>query len=400
MLKKILQFILILGIIRIFIFTQLYNKKGNNNILTLSELQEDYNYMWYILENNFIHIQDGELAEQRGVNIVKIREKYYNNLNNLSGDIYDYYTYLDSMFNELTNNIPLGHLGLIPVYSYEFFPRSYPKIFDKNTKKHTDFTYNYIAKKTGEIFREDQNYWKPYHTSIIEDGEIAYIGLTSMLPISDLDKINLLEFYKEISEYGYLIIDIQNNPGGSTSVWMDNIVKPNVNETVRFINYKLFMGGDYNLKYSDTFEKVPLGNIEDFYLYDSIDSNTSKYLDYYYEDYIDIEPLYDEKIFKGEIFVLINEKNYSAADNFAYFCKQTNFAKLIGRNTNGGGTTSTMSLPIILPNSGIVIRYDHYFAINDDGSSSEKFGTSPDIYVSEGENIYSFAVDYIKNITR
>ena len=88
--------------------------------------------------------------------------------------------------------------------------------------------------------------------------------------------------------------------------------------------------------------------------------------------------------FNGKIYLIIDEYVFSAADEFARFCKQSNFATLVGTRTTGSGGNNTMFMT--LPNSGLMLRFEGEMLLNKDGTSQYETGTIPDIEVQKEES--------------
>ena len=87
-------------------------------------------------------------------------------------------------------------------------------------------------------------------------------------------------------------------------------------------------------------------------------------------------------IFDGDIYVLIDNFCFSAADMFANAVKRIGYATLVGTNTAGGGAAYIAPLTIRLPNSDMKFRVEAEMVINPDGSINELVGTPPDIELS------------------
>ena len=67
------------------------------------------------------------------------------------------------------------------------------------------------------------------------------------------------------------------------------------------------------------------------------------------------------------------------------FSKATGFAALVGQRTGGDGIGED-PIPIVLPNSGLIVRYSAVYGVTADGTGSQEFGTEPDFYSAEGES--------------
>jgi C-terminal processing protease CtpA/Prc len=92
----------------------------------------------------------------------------------------------------------------------------------------------------------------------------------------------------------------------------------------------------------------------------------------------EIEPK-DPYNFNGDIYVLVNDRSYSAAEGYAINVKKTGYAKLVGTNTPGGAAAYVRPHFITLPNSGMKFVVEADMVINPDGSIVEIVGTAPDI---------------------
>ncbi len=86
----------------------------------------------------------------------------------------------------------------------------------------------------------------------------------------------------------------------------------------------------------------------------------------------------NEISYNGNIAVLTDEYTYSAADAFALFCKETNFAKLFGKPTGGDGIAPS-SVCYVLPNSKLVIQFQQNLGIDYKGDAIDETKTQPDV---------------------
>lgn len=106
----------------------------------------------------------------------------------------------------------------------------------------------------------------------------------------------------------------------------------------------------------------------------------------YRSGYRPIMPSEDGIKFKGKIWVIVDTYSASAADEFAIFCRNTNFATVVGSSRTGGSGIGLAPVSFVLPNSGLVIRLDLAHGINSDGTLNTLMGTEPDIYVPSGRS--------------
>lgn len=97
------------------------------------------------------------------------------------------------------------------------------------------------------------------------------------------------------------------------------------------------------------------------------------------------EPSGKEKMLKGKLWLLVSDTVFSSSEYAAIFSKATGFMTLVGTRTGGEGIGSD-PLPILLPNSGLIVQYAAEYGALPDGSGSQEYGTMPDILSSEGES--------------
>ena len=101
-----------------------------------------------------------------------------------------------------------------------------------------------------------------------------------------------------------------------------------------------------------------------------------------------IEPSRDGPIFQGKIWILTNERTSSAAEVATLFSKYAGFAVIVGETTRGvtgGGTTSGR---IVMPNTGILIRYDLTYKTDSRGRALDEIGVLPHHHICPDEDAF------------
>lgn len=233
---------------------------------------------------------------------------------------------------------------------------------------------------------------KLYNTQIIEKDKIAYIKISSFsYEYVDKDKEGIYSFFKSIKDYPYLIIDIRGNGGGSESYYIENIVSPLIDKEMSAEFYLLFRGGK-EIRPFLTSKKILKKSI----------NKLPKGLNYPEE----IKDMFagfiksERKIhpqnsvgFKGKIYLLVDDRVYSSAETFSAFSKASGFATLIGTETGGDGIGIDPAF-LVLPNSGLLIRFSIDMGLNPDGTSNEEYHTQPDIYVEIKEKDFKNYIEY------
>ena len=94
-------------------------------------------------------------------------------------------------------------------------------------------------------------------------------------------------------------------------------------------------------------------------------------LDLFVVDTYKVEPSGEKKALKGKT-VDAGTKMYSSSEYAAMFTKHHRFATLVGQTTGGDGIGSE-PLPIVLKNSGLIVRYSPVYELPPDGAGSEEF---------------------------
>ena len=225
---------------------------------------------------------------------------------------------------------------------------------------------------------------------VLIDGEVAYIGVERFIHYNiEHDQELIFAFLREVSDFDHLIIDLRGNPGGFTRYFIQNFMMPIMYEAVEFSIYSMFVGGDRNLEWVGA-------HIADHYLWSGNERlvwsaedrmsvgffphmNTADLgiLDYISPHHVVIEPG-DERLFYGKVWILVDEASASAAEIAAMYARAANFATIVGEPTRGvvgGGFVSFFSLP----NTGLVVRHDIGYFIDEHGRAINEFGVIPGI---------------------
>lgn len=120
-----------------------------------------------------------------------------------------------------------------------------------------------------------------------------------------------------------------------------------------------------------------------------------KEFSYYIKDTIVINPDESKRDngYEGKIFLLVDEDVFSAAEGFASFVKNTEFATIVGTQTGGDGITLGV-INSVLPNSGLVFTYTNTLGYDPTGEINEEHPTTPDIESAS----YRQSIEIIENM--
>ncbi|HCO67695.1 MAG TPA: hypothetical protein DIT04_08085 [Dysgonomonas sp.] len=364
--------------------------------LQLSEEQKvnDFLYLYETMQANYPYF--GKAKRKSGVDWLGKKEEYIQRVRSTASDSVYLHTLID-ILRELKD----GHTDLSPTLMYEGFLTGYKQIA-------IDIPRYSAWVETLEESIPQVEYWsemmkpKPktendtsitenssreisqYSDTIMADKGIAIMRIPSIaMELIEQDKPKIEKFIDNLKGVKNLIIDIQGNGGGSTSYWSDMIVARLIKDTIVSPVYYGIKGGELNRKYyeGDFTTKKKLDKDNPFYSKihsDLLDGS------YYFIEEADSVPPNNPVAFDGDIYLLVDKRVFSSAEGFAYFCKNTGWAKVAGQTTAGDGVGSVPVLAL-LPESHILVRFPVTAGLNADGSINSEAGTTPDIII-EGEN--------------
>ncbi len=408
-------------LILLFIITSIFISKKRDTIsgfISAEKMKADYEYFWDFIYNGYPF---SEVCERKGIDLKEIQQAGYRYLSDPMMQ-HGYYSFYKDLCRKITINRYIGHL-----YPSDYF--DYKKIFKQTTaqiplREQEALIDNFYASmpKTG-AFAEKNNmlyagnkninpplmgtrkYSKP-HTKIINTDYIAYIKINSFLITEGEEKREYLkvleDFFIKTADYKHIIIDIQDNGGGYTCNY-EAIISPNIKENMNVVSYGLYNGNKYTDIYLDMFFKnYKSENINRYEVPNIENCGTAKNdKAYRLEEIIEAHPIMGYQPCEGKKFwLLISSDVYSGADSFADVCKKTGFATVVGERTGGGGTNGLWPMYIVLPNSGLLIKFDFMYGLTDDGYCTDEFGTAPDIYNLPGKNALETCLETIKNLER
>jgi len=235
-------------------------------------------------------------------------------------------------------------------------------------------------------------------TQIIETDSIAYLSLLCLLYIPESEIMQMRNFYKEITDFEHLIIDLRGNVGGSMIWFYDLILNPlrPGRETITVDSYFLTPFG----MHTQRMIRLPLQTDNLFIMsmeFNIIDTDLRPFNEILEESYlpllhpstlnrnhygfrvqlrIDYTPFYltamedIDVIFNGHVWLLIDEWMFSAAHVSAWVAKESGFATLVGTNT-GGAFGGSPRYRVRLPHSGFSFEMDFFNILDSRGYAIE-----------------------------
>ncbi len=235
------------------------------------------------------------------------------------------------------------------------------------------------------------------------EGNIGYINIPRMY---HYDEVEGLEDFMENTLKSFLvtkalIIDIRNNPGGGREIlqtfaryilqpaqspWVANVAYLRTNKNI--IGDEESMSGRYLYSYesekltNDDRRAIDQFN-ESFKLQKTFDS--SKFSAPFYMVLNNGNERYAKPV-----YILVNEKSFSAATVFTSAFKSLPNVKIVGETTDG---SSGNSRKLHLKNSNIRVKVSTMLSFQRNGKTLDGNGTIPDILISEDEEQVLKGVD-------
>jgi C-terminal processing protease CtpA/Prc len=227
------------------------------------------------------------------------------------------------------------------------------------------------------------------------DGNIGYISIPAMTSYRRLEGFETFieNTVKNFSNKKALIIDVRNNPGGSREVlqtfanfivqpaqspWVANVAYLRTNDTKMIEDES--MNGRYLYAYSSSeLTNTDRKSIEKFNKKFKLKStfDTSKFSSPFYM------VLHNgEKPYSKPIYILVNEKSFSAATVFTSAFKGLPNVKIVGITTDG---SSGNSKKMYLSNSGIRVKVSTMLSFQRNGKTLDGNGTIPDIIIPKNK---------------
>ncbi|MCG8331390.1 MAG: S41 family peptidase [Chitinophagales bacterium] len=390
----------------LYLFISLQQLMGQEHFEPLTKKQklEDFQYLHEELKAAYPYFDVNKRLF--GIDWLANKKEYRSLIKKATSDSAFYQT-LAYILNDLNN----GHTDMYPNLYYDYFYTAYKEAVEgypaiqpyvdelEKTSQERCAYWNRITKindlesQESDIPNEDAS--AEASNILIEFDNSNSVAVLQIKSFSyeyiDTDAAVLSDFFEKAHQYDHLLIDIRGNIGGDDHYWQELLVAFLIEKPIDYPIVFAYKDSERFITF-----KQPEQDIRDFSaLQDEIkrqsnvDFNFSnmpeelKSGQYSFTTYFNtVEPNQSGKKYDGQIYLLVDGLVYSSAESFAYFCKATRFAKVIGEKTGGDGI-GTDPLILTLPNSGIVIRFTGEMALNSDGSSNEEMKTMPDIYIQD-----------------
>lgn len=189
-----------------------------------------------------------------------------------------------------------------------------------------------------------------------------------------------------------IIIDLRGNPGGHDNVWWDGVMRYLYSGIIKNTEYYSYKNGKYNQSiYQDKQEKnsvkLDVQLDKGAYIIESVDEYESKF------------EYNSTPRFKGNVWILTDDKVASAAEKAVVIAKKHNLATVVGTRTMGRGIGKPPVM-FALPNSGLIIQYSAAVGFNDDLTYNDLQGTAPNIELKPREDALDVCFAEIEKVSK
>lgn len=337
---------------------------------TKEELLEDYDQLWKDLKINYPFFP---VLEEEGIDLEQVYQKGREQIESRVSDLNGFLHVLKSAFWEMQN---FAHLQILSNQAIESIKLGYEneEYCEQGSpwlqimcKPQVETTY---AQNDMQTLLPDAEIDIPVDADYLAEIETLYFHFKTFgMSIVERDRHMIRDYAAALGDVPikHIIFDITGNPGGSTAYWQDDIVAlfPGEYTYEQTVFYK-----DTPLNqffYKDVLDYTPISEFPaDSDLPDFVEQLQLSYFTKLEESAGQSEDALAPELSDAKRWVLIDQKCYSASDQFAHFCKETGWATLVGTAAKGDGTLNT------------------------------KRGTAPDIFVKGGERPLDACIRMIK----
>lgn len=402
--------------------------------LTAAERAEDFHNFWDILRNAYPMLP---YLERKGAQADEVEAEYAERLNELalSDDPQSSINFYAEQIRRLEGAEGMvGHLSVVGL-SNDLLNSDYQTYCYMKEQQQSDpwqqmmssffenpavLQFYQLKKEAREDESKPPSMKIPNNLSFMSNAaeNWAYVAIHSFLNDRNDDEAPLRDFFVSSEKLGIrnMIVDLRGNLGGYNDYWLNNIVAPNICQPLQIENIGLYQENyrtrPFMAYYASTsFEEDMAAMLEAGPLPSLIfnwnrrerklpplpalvESDVSG-LDKAFQETIRVDKTEEQPLFTGQFWLLCDRDSYSASEYFLSFAKRTGFARIVGEESGGDGSC-VVTIYSLLPNSGLLLRYNVLYGLNPDGSCSEEHATAPDVPVTPGEDALSRCLELIK----
>lgn len=378
--------------------------ENNSFMFTKEEFLADYDMMWETLEKNYYFFP---ILENKGIDIEALKNSTRQQLMEKVEDLDDFRSLLGKMFMQMEH---FAHLGLVGTTTFNTYQKLYNTDGVKNNgwqkvlqNQQTQELYQYLKEQETQVSEEEFEYPEVKCSYDIERKAVIFKIATFTDAVVERDEDFIRGYVETLGdvEIDHVIFDLSGNGGGNDMYWMENIVEP-FGEDYEWTDW-LYVR-DTEMMISFFFDEFfscspePVENISGHPLPGFVEElGLTHYIANFQK--LSSAPSLPKNVLDASRWIIIDGGVCSSAENFVEFCKEMEWATLVGQPTLGDGSGITPVL-YALPNTGLLIRFRGTAGENPDGTLNTLAGTKPDVFVrpSNGKYFGKSSLEVIKQM--
>lgn len=384
---------------------------GIKTVFTKQELLEDYDQLWNDLGEYYPFFP---VLEEEGIDLEQLYQKGREQIESRVSDPQGLMFVLKSVFGQMRGFAHLqvadqntvnalkyayqqGEMQFEPWYSIIQKPQVqaiYGRMTDAENR--SEMQGGFAADESGLPDAQDRF---TVDASYIPDLKTVYYHFKSFdTSFMERDRNMIHDHLESLGNVPieHVIIDVTGNAGGNTEYWKENIVGLFPGDYL-WESYVFYNDTEINRYfYKDMLDYTPISEFPEH-------KKLPAFVDWlqlsYFTKIEDVigqdEASLESRLADAKRWVLIDQNGYSATECFAYFCKEAQWATLVGRATRGDGIGGN---PVFLElkNTGVLIYFSSLAGAGSDGTLNTQRGTAPDIYCKQGESPYHTCIRMIE----
>ena len=330
----------------------------NNRELTVAEKKSDFNNAYELMVSNYPRTNENQ---EKYDNFISKKIEYEDKILETTNDA-EFLKILNEYFDILDD----PKTGILSLSSFEYEKTLMGKEFYEEDSPYNKLLsderindrYNKLASSEEAIDYSNSG----LETEIISQN-IAVIRIKNFsLTSKEGDYQKIVTFLKSLDTQNNLIIDIRGASGNSDSYWVSNLITPisrstyQANATLLFSNNS----GDDFMDYLSIGESIGYFDLSDerVNLASLPSINKEEYPTMNYAKQISFTVSSDNAgEYNKNVYILQDENTSMAADTFAYFAQNSNFAIVCGRSSSGTGV-DIKPFMFKLDHSGFILSID------------------------------------------
>lgn len=359
------------------------------NRFTPQQKEQDFEYLYKTLKENYPYF--GVLQRETGRDWLAGHDRYLQIVRETTDDK-TYFGALQAIMRDLSN----GHAYVIAPGMFDWMSDLYHEAAASDKKENKRYRrwaavyhqakphYDYlkelygIKSADGEQGSGGNSGYDPsgnVSLTMLGGGRIGVLTINSFRDPS-ADSAWLRTLLDSVHSCEHLIIDLRKNGGGNDAYWDHNIMPRLISRTYKWNNPSVLrrgpIAGTWYEKKFKSFKKVAsLPNLPPEVTPEDFTAVMSKKV---------IRPEGKPR-FNGKVWLFVGPGVFSSSESFSAFTKATGWATIAGTRTGGDGIGSD-PIPMMLPNSGILVLFPAWGGLNPDGSFNFEARTTPDVEIT------------------